>query len=427
MFNFILRIHTLLQKVKGFRDIFGEDAAYWHKVEAKLQKFFKSCGFSEFRLPVLEKTAVFKRGIGETTDIVEKEMFTFIDSEEQVSLRPEGTAALMRAYIENNLHNPPGIKKYYYLGNMFRRERPQKGRFRQFTQIGVEVLECDAPLLDAEIIGMLYKTSEILGFNNYVSMEINSIGCPYCRPKYREDLIKYFDKEKDKLCDDCKRRLETNPLRILDCKIESCKNIAKDAPSILNYLCDTCSSHFESVQEYLKMMNIPFKINERMVRGLDYYIRTAFELVTDKLGAASAVGAGGRYDGLIKRLGGKDTAGIGFAIGLDRVVELLKEVNPLNYHYTDVFILVFDKENLTYTFNLVDNLRNAGYVVEYDYNIASMKSQMKKADKSKARYAVILGSNEVKENKASVKDLVSGEQSLIELANVFEYLKNKLI
>ena len=175
------------------------------------------------------------------------------------------------------------------------------------------------------------------------------------------------------------------------------------------------------------MMNIPFKINERMVRGLDYYIRTAFELVTDKLGAASAVGAGGRYDGLVKSLGGKDTAGIGFAIGLDRVVELLKEVNPLNYHYTDVFILVFDKENLTYTFNLVDNLRNAGYVAEYDYNTASMKSQMKKADKSQARYAVILGSNEVKENKAAAKDLISGEQFLIELENVFEYLKNKLI
>ncbi len=411
----------------SFRDIFGKDIEYWHKVETDIQRFFKSCGFSEFRLPVLEKTAVFKRGIGETTDIVEKEMFTFIDSQEHVSLRPEGTAALMRAYIENNLYNPPGIKKYYYLGNMFRRERPQKGRFRQFTQIGVEVLECDAPLLDAEIIGMLYKTSEILGFSNYVSIEINSIGCPVCRPKYKEDLVRYFDKEKDKLCDDCKRRLSTNPLRILDCKIESCKNTAKDAPSILNYLCDTCSSHFEDVKEYLIMMNIPFKINERMVRGLDYYIRTAFELVTDKLGAASAVGAGGRYDGLVKSLGGKDTAGIGFAIGLDRVVELLKEVNPLNYHYTDVFILVFDKENLTYTFNLVDNLRNAGYVAEYDYNTASMKSQMKKADKSQARYAVILGSNEVKENKAAVKDLISGEQFLIELENVFEYLKNKLI
>lgn len=417
----------MLQKVKGFRDIFGEDTAYWHKIEADIQRFFKSCGFSEFRLPVLEKTAVFKRGIGETTDIVEKEMFTFIDSDEQVSLRPEGTASLMRAYIENNLHNPPGIKKYYYLGNMFRRERPQKGRFRQFTQIGVEVLECDAPLLDAEIISMLYKTAEILGLLEYVSMEINSIGCQECRPKYKEDLIKYFKEKKDALCDDCKRRLETNPLRILDCKVESCKNIAKDAPSILSYLCDTCHNHFESVKEYLTIMNIPFKINERMVRGLDYYIRTAFELVTDRLGAASAVGAGGRYDGLVKSLGGKDTAGIGFAIGLDRVVELLKEVNPIEYRYTDVYILVFDKENLPYTFKLTENLRKAGYIAEYDYNLASMKSQMKKADKSKAKYAVILGSNEVKENKAAVKDLVSGEQSLIELENVFEYIKNKLI
>lgn len=417
----------MLQKVKGFRDIFGEDINYWHKVEKIIQDFFKSYGFKEFRLPILEKTAVYKRGIGETTDIVEKEMFTFTDSDELVSLRPEGTASLMRAYIENNLHNPPGIKKYYYLGNMFRRERPQKGRFRQFSQIGVEVLESDAPLLDAEIISLLYNTAYNLGLSNYVSMEINSIGCPSCRPKYKEDLVKYFSSHSHDLCDDCKRRLETNPLRILDCKVEKCKSIAKDAPVILSYLCDDCSSHFESVKEYLLMMNVPFKVNSKMVRGLDYYVKTAFELVTDRLGAASAVGAGGRYDDLIKSLGGKDTPGIGFAIGLDRVVELLKEVNPVQEKGADVYILAFDKEGLAHCLNIAKELRNSGFIVEYDYSLASMKSQFKKADKAGASYALVLGSNELAENKVAVKDLVTGSQELVAIDEVINYIKNKLI
>lgn len=418
---------TLLQKVKGFRDIFGEDIKYWHWAESIIQSIFKSYGFKEFRLPVLEKTSVYKRGIGETTDIVEKEMFTFTDSDELVSLRPEGTASLMRAYIENNLHNPPGVKKYYYLGNMFRRERPQKGRFRQFSQIGVEVLESEAPLLDAEIISLLYNTALELGLSDYVNMEINSIGCPVCRPKYKEDLIKYFAGHKEDLCDDCKRRLETNPLRILDCKVEKCKSIAKDAPVILSYLCDDCNTHFESVKEYLTMMEVPFKVNPKMVRGLDYYVKTAFELVTDRLGAASAVGAGGRYDGLVKSLGGNDTAGIGFAIGLDRIVELLKEVRPMEEKGADVFILAFDKDGLSHCLKLAKELRALGFVVEYDYSLASMKSQFKKADKSSASYAVVLGSNELAENKAAVKDLVSGNQELIELNNIVSYIKNKLI
>lgn len=416
----------MLQKVKGFRDIFGEDIACWHHVENKLSKFFASCGFGEFRLPILEKTAVFKRGIGETTDIVEKEMFTFMDSVEQVSLRPEGTASLIRAYIENNLHNPPGIKKYYYLGNMFRRERPQKGRFRQFTQIGVEVLDCNAPLLDAEVIWMLYKSAEMLGLNEYVSMEINSIGCANCRPTYKTSLINYFIDRKEELCHDCKRRLETNPLRILDCKVENCKKITQNAPSILSYLCNECDGHFNDVKEYLEMMKIPFIVNEKMVRGLDYYIRTAFELVTDRLGAASAIGAGGRYDGLVKSLGGHDVAGIGFAIGLDRVIELVKDVGYFDCHCTDVFILVFDKESFLYAFNLMKNLRDAGYIVEYDYNFSSMKSQMKKANKTNAKYAVILGSNEIAENKATIKNLDSGEQLMVSLEKIFEYLTNKL-
>lgn len=418
----------MIQKVKGFRDIFGADIPYWHYIEEKLHKLFMTYGFKEFRLPVLEKTAVFKRGIGETTDIVEKEMFTFIDSEESVSLRPEGTASLMRAYIENNLHHTPGVKKYYYLGNMFRRERPQKGRFRQFTQIGVEVLECDAPLLDAEVISLLYKMAEVLGLTDYVKMEINSIGCPNCRPDYRKALVDYFSQYYDNLCDDCKRRINTNPLRILDCKNEKCKSYSVSAPKISEYLCSDCNNHFDEVKHYLDMNKVPYVINDYMVRGLDYYIRTAFELVTDKLGSASAVGAGGRYDGLVKNLGGKDTAGIGFAIGIDRVVELLKEVNPVNEKFADVYMISFDNQGLSYVLEKTKELRDMGFIVEYDYNQSSMKSQMKKADKSGALYAVIFGENELKEDSVSVRELKTeeGRQELVKISDLKEYLSNKI-
>lgn len=418
----------MIQKVKGFRDIFGADIPYWHYIEEKLHKLFMTYGFKEFRLPVLEKTAVFKRGIGETTDIVEKEMFSFIDSEENVSLRPEGTASLMRAYIENNLHHSAGVKKYYYLGNMFRRERPQKGRFRQFTQIGVEVLESDSPLLDAEVISLLYKTAEVLKLTDYVKMEINSIGCPSCRPDYRKALVDYFSNYYDELCDDCKRRINTNPLRILDCKNEKCKSFAVSAPKISEYLCGDCNNHFNEVKHYLDMNKVPYVINDYMVRGLDYYIRTAFELVTDKLGSASAVGAGGRYDGLVKNLGGKDTAGIGFAIGLDRVVELLKEVNPVEEKFTDIYMISFDNEGLSYVLDITKDLRDMSFIVEYDYSQASMKSQMKKADKSGASYAVIFGENELKENSVSVRELktAEGKQELIKISELKDYLNNKI-
>ncbi|MDE7169589.1 MAG: histidine--tRNA ligase [Mucispirillum sp.] len=416
----------MLKKVKGFRDIFGEDLTYWHYAEEKAQKLFKSYGFHEFRLPVLEKTAVFKRGIGETTDIVEKEMFSFIDGDENVSLRPEGTAALMRAYTENNLHNPPGVKKYYYLGNMFRRERPQKGRFRQFTQIGAEVLECESPLLDAEVISLLYNMAVTLHIEEFVSMEINSIGCSECRPQYKKALVDYFTSYEQDLCCDCKRRLHSNPMRILDCKSDGCKSLGLNAPVISDYLCGACSEHFGNVKKYLDIMEVPYKINARMVRGLDYYVRTAFELVTDKLGAASAVGAGGRYDGLVKSLGGKDVSGIGFAAGLDRIVELLKELHPIERSGTDVFVQFFDENGFNIAKKLINDLRKNGFVAEYDYDLASIKSQMKKADKANAKFAVIYGSNEIACGNASIKNLISGEQVTVTSDSVFSYLSEAL-
>ena len=414
----------MFRTVKGFHDIYGEDIEYWEKLECVLSKLYKSYGFKEFRLPILEKTAVFNRGIGETTDIVEKEMFTFTDGDgESVSLRPEGTASLIRAYIENGLGSVPGVKKYCYTGNMFRRERPQKGRFRQFTQSGVEVLESSSPLLDAEIITLLLEAAKVSGIENFVRMEINSVGCPKCRPVYREKLIEYFTAQKDALCSDCLRRLEKNPLRILDCKNESCKRAVIDAPVILDYLCDECASHFESVKAYLEKLGTPYTVNSRMVRGLDYYVRTAYEMVTDKLGAASAVGAGGRYDGLVGIMGGMDVPGIGFAIGLDRVVSLMREANHIAERKTDVFVLFFSGKSESVGFSIIKALRAAGIITEYDYDIASMKSQMKKANRSGAKLAVILGEDEIKAGKAALKDLNSGQQDECSLNDLVEKIK----
>ncbi len=405
-------------KMKGFRDIFGEDIEYWQYVESKLKSLFTTYGFNEFRLPILEKTALFNRGIGDTTDIVEKEMFSFEDKDgEFVSLRPEGTASLLRAYIENGLINN-GVKKFYYLGNMFRRERPQKGRFRQFTQIGVEVLESSSALLDAEIASLLYNSAKILELENIVELEINSLGCKECRPSYNELLISYFKNIKEDLCGDCNRRLERNPLRILDCKNENCKKLIKDAPIMLDNLCVECSDHFTLVKKHLGEMNIPYKINPFMVRGLDYYIRTAFELVTTMLGSASAVGAGGRYDGLIKTLGGsKDTAGIGFAIGIDRLVELLQQSRNLPAKQTDYFILFFE-DTLEHGLKIVNSLREKGFIVEYDYDQASMKSQMKKSNKLDAKFTVILGEDEIQSLEVTVKDMLTGDQQRMSIVDL---------
>lgn len=416
----------MFKTVKGFHDIYGKDIAYWERVEKILKKLLKKYGFKEFRLPILEKTAVFNRGIGDTTDIVEKEMFSFIDNDgDSVSLRPEGTASLIRAYIENGLSNPPGIKKYFYMGNMFRRERPQKGRFRQFTQMGVEVLECDSPLLDAEIITLLYDIAKEVGISEYTSIEINSIGCKNCRPIYKDKLIDYFKQYINTLCDDCKRRLDKNPMRIIDCKKEECSNISKNAPIVLDYICDECNSHFERVKKYLSSLGTNYNVNPGMVRGLDYYIRTAFELVTDKLGAASAVGGGGRYDGLVKLMGGGDVSGIGFAVGMDRIVSLLKEKEEIQEKSTDIFVIFFEGKSFDVGIKIVKELRDLNFVVEYDYSIASMKSQMKKANRSGAKHCIILGENEIDAGKVSIKNLETGIQVEENLDSIKDFFINK--
>ncbi|PLX69805.1 MAG: histidine--tRNA ligase [Denitrovibrio sp.] len=417
----------MYKKVKGFRDIYGLESRYWQKVEKILKETFNSFNYQEFYLPVLEKTEVFNRGIGSTTDIVEKEMFAFEDRDgTHVALRPEGTASIVRAYVENKLYNPPATSKYYYIGPMFRRERPQKGRFRQFTQAGIEVFGSAGPAIDADVICILYKLAENLGIDKYVSMEINSIGCPECRPAYYEKLIDYFTDHKEELCEDCLRRLDKNPMRILDCKNPNCKTITKLAPVALDHLCDGCEEHFTGVKSYLDALEVPYNINPMMVRGLDYYVRTAFEMVTDKLGAQAAVGAGGRYDGLIKLLGGPEVPGIGFATGIDRIVALCMLDETEKENEIDAFVVSFKDISDKAAVKVVKLLRDAGISADMDYDFRKMKKQFSLADKNGARFTIVLGEDEMAKNTATVRDMESGGQEEIEISNINEYISDKL-
>lgn len=417
----------MYKKVKGFRDIYGLEARYWQKVEKVFKETFRLFNYQEFYLPVLEKAEVFDRGIGSTTDIVEKEMFAFEDRDgSMVALRPEGTASIVRAYVENKLYNPPSTSKYYYIGPMFRRERPQKGRFRQFTQAGIEVFGSAGPAVDADVINILYRLAENLGIDKYVSMEINSIGCPECRPAYNEKLVSYFESNKESLCEDCLRRLDRNPMRILDCKNEGCKAVTKDAPVAIDYLCGECETHFGGVKGYLDALEVPYTINPMMVRGLDYYVRTAFEMVTDKLGSQAAVGAGGRYDGLIQLLGGPDVPGIGFATGIDRIVALCMLDETEKENETDVFVVSFKDESDKAAMKLVDTLRKAGISADMDYDFKKMKKQFSLADANGAKYTVVLGGDEMAKGTAAVKDMETGGQEEIELIKLTDYISDKL-
>lgn len=417
----------MYKKVKGFRDIYGLESRYWQKVEKVFKETFRSFNYQEFYLPVLEKVEVFDRGIGASTDIVEKEMFAFEDRDgTHVALRPEGTASIVRAYVENKIYNPPATTKYYYIGPMFRRERPQKGRFRQFTQAGIEVFGSAGPAVDADVIYVLYKLAVNLGIEDFVSMEINSIGCPECRPAYNEKLINFFQDNKDNLCEDCLRRLDKNPMRILDCKNPNCKEITKEAPVAIDHLCGECEEHFEGVKSYLDALEMPYNVNPMMVRGLDYYVRTAFELVTDKLGAQAAVGAGGRYDGLIQLLGGPDTPGIGFATGIDRMVALAMLKDTEKENEIDAYIVSFKDVSDKEAVKLVNSMRNAGISADMDYDFRKMKKQFSLADKNGARFTVVLGEDEMNRGTAAVKDMEAGEQEEVELTNIINYISDKL-
>ncbi|HEX9022346.1 MAG TPA: histidine--tRNA ligase [Geobacteraceae bacterium] len=394
--------------IKGFNDILPGEVEKWQYIEGVARRVFELYGFAEIRVPILEKTELFARSIGDATDIVEKEMYSFTDKgENQVTMRPEGTAGVMRAFIEHKLHAVDPVAKLYYMGPMFRYERPQKGRYRQFHQIGAEVTGVTGPTVDAQVLTMLCHFFAELGLTE-PRLEINSLGCPNCRPVYRQALKDFLRGKLNQLCEDCRRRFETNPLRVLDCKAAGCKEATEGAPSVLDYLDEECAAHFKLTRQYLEAAGTGYGVNPRMVRGLDYYTRTTFELVTSLLGAQSAVAAGGRYDGLIAELGGPKLPGIGFAMGVERVALLLAEKEFRKR--PDLFIASLGEEAQETAFRLMCVLQRLGVTVECDYEGKSLKSQMRRSDKFNSRFTLIIGGDELRKGRGILKNMDAGVQ-----------------
>ncbi len=409
-----------LKALKGFKDILPDDVSVWQEIEAGARDTFHRFGFTEIKVPILEQTELFARTIGEATDIVEKEMYSFVDRNgASVTMRPEGTASVLRAFIEHGMHVRQPVQKLYTIGPMFRHERPQKGRLRQFHQLSVEVLGSSHPRLDAEVITMAVSLLKGLGIS--ASLEINSLGCPACRPAFKEALLSFLDKLDGKLCDNCERRRHTNPLRVLDCKSDNCQALYKNAPSVLDHLCPECRAHFGQVREGLDLLDIQYTVNSFMVRGLDYYTRTTFELLTSDLGAQGAVGAGGRYDGLVAQLGGPKIAGIGFAMGMERLVLLLnqkrkrEDIEDSGFSL-DIFVAALGEEAQQKGYMLVNHLRNRGLRSTMDHEGRSLKSQMKLAARLKSRYTLIIGEDELAGKEAVLRDMAEGEQERIALS-----------
>lgn len=413
--------------LKGVQDILLPDICIWQKVESVSREVFFLYGFQEIRPPIIESTGVFTRSIGETTDIVEKEMYTFPDKAgRSITLRPEGTAPVVRAYVEHHLYNLPSPQKFFYSGPMFRYERPQKGRFRQFYQIGVEAFGVAAPEMDVEILSMLRVLLERIGVKG-LNVEINSIGCEKCRPSYRKALQDFFSDRLNELCADCKRRYELNPLRILDCKVEKCIEVREGAPQVTNFLCDECKGHFEEVLAALRLLDIPHVVNPNMVRGLDYYTRTTFEVSSEHLGAQKAVAAGGRYDRLVEEFGGPSTPAMGFAIGMERLVTLLKENGEIAVPSPSVFIATLGKKAVKEGFLIAENFRAKGLWAEVGYDGSSLKSQLRKADRLSSSYVLMIGDDELSSGKVKWKNLKDGSQGEVEIKNMDEFISSRFI
>ncbi len=407
--------------LKGMEDILSPDIAIWQAVEAKARDIFARYGFQEIRVPVLESTDIFIRGIGQETDIVEKEMYTFTDKGgRSVTMRPEGTAPVVRCFVEKNLHTLPSPQKFYYMGQMYRYERPQKGRFRQFYQIGAEAFGVAAPAMDAEIIMMLANLLEAAGLSG-LNFELNSIGCAECRPVYRQALRDFFGGKLQEYCPDCQRRYEANPLRILDCKVPRCIELRQGSPSVPDYLCDACRTHFDGLLAILDSFEVPYTLNPNLVRGLDYYTMTTFEVTSEHLGAQKAVAAGGRYDRLVAEFGGPDTHAIGFAIGMERIVTLLKESSQTELRAPKVFVATLGSEAEMEGIKIVEMLRAKGVWAEQSYGSTSLKSQLRRADRIGAEFALIIGENELKAGKAQWKNMKKGEQGEVPLSEVMQF------
>ncbi len=415
-----------IKAINGVKDILSDEIVFWQKIEKTARDIFRRFGICEIRLPILEKTELFARTIGEATDIVEKEMYTFVDK--GITMRPEITASLLRAYVEHGLHVQQPIQRLFSIGPVFRHERPQKGRQRQFHQVDVEVIGAQEPQVDAELMAMGQMLLNELNLN--VSLEINSLGCPECRPGFRKKLIAYLHERHESLCDDCKRRIEKNPLRVLDCKQQGCRAMVQEAPSIVDNLCSACEEHFAAVRQQLDRLEVAYTLNRFMVRGLDYYNRTTFEFLTTDLGAQAAVAAGGRYDGLVEQLGGpKKTPGIGFAMGMERLCLLMQQQEGQQEEQAGayIFIAALGEQAIEFAAPLVHQLRKLGLQAAMDYSNRSLKAQMKQAGRVKAGFTLIVGEQELEKNEAVLRNMATQEQGAFPLQGTTTELSDNLV
>lgn len=419
----------LTKAPRGTKDITPKDAYKWNYVENKFREICSLFGYEEMRTPVFEHTELFKRSVGDTTDIVQKEMYSFTDKGgRDITLKPEGTAGVVRAFIENKLYADTQPTKLFYITPCFRYERPQAGRQRQFHQFGIEALGSDKPSLDAEVIALAVQFFTEVGLKD-LAVSINSVGCPTCRAEYNARLKEYLDKKSDVLCETCLERKDKNPMRVIDCKNPTCKENLNDIPFMVDHICDDCKDHFEKLQTYLKEMDINFIVDKTIVRGLDYYKKTAFEIISNDIGSQSTVCGGGRYDGLVEQLGGpKGVSGIGFALGAERLL-LTMENNNIeieNPYATDIFIVTIGDEAKTKSFKLLKDLRTNHISAENDHLDRSVKAQFKYSDKINAKFTIVIGDDELANDTATLKNMSTSEQTTIKLSEIVQELKSRL-
>ncbi|NLN19911.1 MAG: histidine--tRNA ligase [Firmicutes bacterium] len=418
----------LVKAPRGTADLLPGQIERWRWVEEVARDVFRQFGYAEIVTPIFEHTELFERGIGDTTDVVNKQMYTFLDrGQRSLTLRPEGTASVVRAYLEHHMYSGPQPVKLFYIGPIFRYERPQAGRYRQFHQLGAEALGSQDPALDVEMIAMSIEIFRRLGLADFL-VHINSIGCEVCRPAYKDALRAYLQPKLDGLCRTCFERYEKNPLRILDCKVAACQDAAKGAPRSVDYLCESCREHFDAVQKYLDALGISYELNEMLVRGLDYYTKTVFEVESRSLGAQSALLGGGRYDGLVEECGGPSTPAVGFAAGMERAMLALEEqgIQAPSTRGVDAFVVAFANDKRGQVLALVHQLRQAGLVVETDYLQRSMKAQMKAASRMNAARVIICGEDELSRDVVQLRDMTSGVQEEVPLATLVERLRAEL-
>ncbi|MGL5049072.1 MAG: histidine--tRNA ligase [Fusobacteriaceae bacterium] len=409
----------LVKAIRGTKDIFGAEAQKYNRIAKEANDFYSNYGYEMIKTPIFEETDLFKRGIGEGTDVVEKEMYTFTDrGERSLTLRPEGTAPVVRCYLEHKIYTVEELSKFYYMGSMFRYERPQAGRQREFNQIGVEVLGEGSPVLDAEVISMGYKFLERLGITD-LQLNINSVGGQESRSEYRETLLTFLRPLKEELCEDCKNRMEKNPLRVLDCKNENCKNLTEGSPSLIDSLNTEEKNHYESVKKYLTLFGVEYVENPKLVRGLDYYSSTVFEIITNKLGSQGTVLGGGRYDTLLKQLGDKEIPAFGYAAGVERIMMLM---NFEEKSSTKVYIAWLGEKTKDFSLKLAEELRSSGVKTAIEYKEKSMKAHMKKADKLNVEFAIIIGENEMEKNEFVLKNFKNREQATLKIEEIKERL-----